>query len=855
MKRTLRIICILLIAVLILTANTVFSVAENEDEAADMREVLTVSDKKHEKYVGRLIDGFYGSYVSYESNQTVSVYSGAEIGYAYIAWYDIPSKVVLTWVDKDQKNISSENLSPTLLDEYIPVPQKGIYGFTLTFKAESSVSELSAYTAGTLPQELPVFEEPMKGAAVMVITGYPGDELTCFGGLLPSLAAQGVPVQVVYLNHYNRERQQECLKALWKIGIKNAPIFLETGGKRSLDGAELKKNWEKNGDVSKELVNVLNGYKPSVIVTHGKTRYFPMMAETEAVYEVFTGIFSKIKSASWLKKVYLVADSGNKDAKAYSFSDGYEKATRLHQEEFASMRTFHYTPYADDMYALYHTSVGQDELGSMLENITYTPLSTPIPEEKVMQTPEPTAEPTAEPTPEPTAEPTVEPTLEPTAEPTKEPVVTEAPAAAPVVPGTPEPTPMPRLAETKTVLLPILLSLLATALLFGAMFGVRKILDAQIPVIVAVLIPVLAGAILCVGLYRAASANQRQAAAADHFDAILAEAAARTADPTLSPVPTAVPTLAPTDTPAPVSTEAPVLTPAPTTVPTAEVTEAPTATPDPEAYLYTDGEEIVEKDPDAGKWSYKSSTLSIDITQYTGKVGKLEFPYYVADVHMRVDEFRSGFGAENRNGKTSVQAPEIAQRYNAVLMFTGDNMLNMDWDWKGMMIRDGWTYNPAKKSDIMIWHPDTLTIELLSKDDISSAKLITEGGVENVISFGPIMIKDGVKATERALSYHRLGKTNPRVGIGMKEPGHFIVIVGGYRSDNPKANLGWTLVEFADLMESFGCQQAYNLDGGVSACMILMGERLNRGGSKKDWSKLRPMPDSIIFGYSPNVVK
>ena len=37
------------------------------------------------------------------------------------------------------------------------------------------------------------------------------------------------------------------------------------------------------------------------------------------------------------------------------------------------------------------------------------------------------------------------------------------------------------------------------------------------------------------------------------------------------------------------------------------------------------------------------------------------------------------------------------------------------------------------------------------------------------------------------------------------------------------------------------------------AAMIFMGERLNQGGSKKDWSALRNLPDGIIFGYSANV--
>ena len=47
MKRLKR-ICILLLTVLLLAANTVFSVAEGEEEAVDMREVLTLSDETRE---------------------------------------------------------------------------------------------------------------------------------------------------------------------------------------------------------------------------------------------------------------------------------------------------------------------------------------------------------------------------------------------------------------------------------------------------------------------------------------------------------------------------------------------------------------------------------------------------------------------------------------------------------------------------------------------------------------------------------------------------------------------------------------------------------------------------------------
>lgn len=856
MKKTLRISCILLLTVLILTANTVFSAAVSENEAVNMREVLTVQDEKHAAYAIRLTDGVYNTRVSYVSGDSVSVFGSMEMGYAYIAWQAMPAKVGITWVDEGRNVVSAEETSPSQLNEYIPTPKEGVYGYILTFKQACSVSELGAYTVGKLPAELPQFDAPIKNAAVMLITGYPGDELACFGGLLPSLVNQGVPVQVVYLNPYNRGRQEECLRTLWKMGMRNAPIFLNTAGIRSLDSTVLKSTMEKNGELSKELLNVLNSYCPSVIVTHSKTRYFPMMAESEVAFNTVTGIFERIKRQSWLKKIYFVVGKGASNGEVHDFSDGYDQAVELFREGYVSMSTFHYTPYSDDTYTLYYGNGSRYKEGGMLDNISYTALSTPVP------TATPTAEPTEEPTPEPSAEPTAEPTPEPSAEPaeaeeksTATPSATTASMAAGAAreekTTTPVPTPMPRLADTKSVWMPILVSLVMVMILFAALILIKKLVPVKLPVIIGIMIPVFAGAFLSVGLYKAASLNQRQAAAADHFDCVIAieaaaahtEAPTDTSEPTLEP--TAVPTAEPTAEP----------TPEPTAEPTPEPTAAPTATPDPEAGLYTDGEEIVKVDAENGKWLYKNSTLSIEVTQYTGTAVKMEFPYYVADIHMRADEFRAGFGHEGRSGTGKDDAMSIAKRYNAVLMVTGDNLIHMDKDKKGVLIRDGWVYQDSKKGDLMLWHPETLSIELIPKDKITSAQLIKEGGVENCISFGPILIRDGVRTGNKTLENNWLYKTNPRVGVGMVEPGHFIVIVGGYRSDNPKANLGWNLVDFTDLMESYGCTQAYNMDGGVSACFIFMGERLNRGGYKKDWSQLRTLPDGLLFGYSGKVGK
>lgn len=843
MKRLKR-ICILLLTVLLLAANTVFSVAEGEEEAVDMREVLTLSDEKHGAYTARLTDGVFNSRVSYVSGETVSVYSTIDMGYAYVAWNTLPTGVKITWLDADRKNISSQDYVPVQYSEIIPVPQSGVRGFVIYFQGEGAISELSAYTPGELPGELPQFKAPEKNPAVMLVCGYPGEELSCFGGLLPTLIEKGVPVQLVYLNPYNRARQEECFLTLWKMGLTYAPIFLETTGRRSLDADVLKSTWEHNGDVSRELLNAIETYRPSIIVSHGKNRLHPLMAESEVAYSILTGIYNRIKGNAWLKKIYFVVNSGDKNGEKYDFSAGYAQAAELYEGGYASWRTFHYVPYADDTYVLYHTIVGKDTEGDMLEGVSFEALSTPMP------TATPTPEPTEEPTPTPTEAPTATPTAEPMATPTLV-SATEAPVIGAIVDmSTPVPTPMPRLAETKTVLLPILLSVALAAVLFAIMILLKKVLSPRMPVLVGILVPLLAGAVLCFGLYRAASINQRQAAAAERFDAVLAEAAARTPVPTFTPTPTDTP--APTNTPTPVPTDTPEPTPAPTEEPTPE----PTATPDPDDVWYSDTE-IVEVSPEFGKWSYKNKTLSVTIDEFTGTCayGKntLDFPYYVVDIHMRADEYRSGFGDEKRAGKGKDSAMNIAKKYKAVLLVTGDNLIHMDADKKGVLIRDNWVYQSSNKGDLMIWHPETLSLELVPKEKITSAQLIQENGAENCVSFGPILIQDGVQADAKVLEKNWLFKTNPRVGIGMVEPGHFIVVVGGYRSDNPKANLGWDLNEFADIMASLGCRQAYNVDGGVSTCLVFMGERLNRGGNKKDWSQLRTLPDGIIFGYSEKV--
>jgi len=131
---------------------------------------------------------------------------------------------------------------------------------------------------------------------------------------------------------------------------------------------------------------------------------------------------------------------------------------------------------------------------------------------------------------------------------------------------------------------------------------------------------------------------------------------------------------------------------------------------------------------------------------------------------------------------------------------------------------------------------------------------LLEDGVENAYSFGPTLIDNSI-INDQA-KFHRVRRANPRAGIGYLSPGHYIaIVVDGRQKDY---SVGMPVWEFADLFATYGCTIAYNLDGGLSAAMIFMGEQLNthsgkRTGSSSDISYQRAVPDGLMFGYSEQV--
>ena len=84
------------------------------------------------------------------------------------------------------------------------------------------------FTEGALPSWVQDWQPPLEKADLMVLSTHNDDDILFFGGAEPYYAAElGYGVQVVYFTDQLSRfpRMNECLNALWYMGIRHYPVF------------------------------------------------------------------------------------------------------------------------------------------------------------------------------------------------------------------------------------------------------------------------------------------------------------------------------------------------------------------------------------------------------------------------------------------------------------------------------------------------------------------------------------------------------------------------------------------------------------------------------------------------------
>jgi hypothetical protein len=767
------------------------------------------------QYEYRLRDDLVTTRISFDSMETFSLLPGEAAQAVVLSWYTAPESYVVSQLDEIGVPVGETSVTDGFVNKFIEV-DSACARIVVSAESDCALAGAKAYAADEeIPQDVQRWEPSHERADLMLITAEPGAEWKQHGAVLPEYTlGRGIQTVVVYLSDYGkRARVDEALAALWAAGVRQYPVFagFTCGNYDSADIVE--KAWGKSATV-KYITNLFETFLPKVVVTDG-------LNDASGAHR-FTAecVIKAAEGSDIVEKLYTFGETGEAGAAIVAMNvplnalDG-ETAEQTAQAAFVrhvSQQVFGKAVDASGKYTLQYTNVGEDEAkNDLFEHIDTAALLTYAP-----VTPSPAPTPTSSPTAEPT--PTSGPAAEPTAQ-TSGAAEQDGVDAGGSIFG--------RFGASALILAAgIALSLLITLLLYRKIRRVRGKGDAAC-ICILPLVAALAACAVLAGIRDGAVEKQTRQESGQ------AAMTASAAEGTPSPSPDKMPE------------ETPMLTPEP----------EPTPAPEPEQESWyrkeDEPEEVVEIDAENGRWAYRSDTLGVEITRVsiTNEDGN-PVTYFVADIHIKdIYQFRPGFGSEGHTGRGATYPWIIARRANAVLWITGDNLINSEKEEKGILIRDGKIYSYENAEDTLVMYPD-MSMRIFDKWE-TRANILLEDGVENSFSFGPTLIKDGV-INENA-KYHRIRRSNPRAGIGYFEPGHYLaVVVDGRQKDY---SVGMTVWEFADLFAEYGCSLAYNLDGGLSAAMVFMGEQLNshsgqRIGESNDISYQRAVPDGLMFGYS-----
>ncbi len=279
-----------------------------------------------------------------------------------------------------------------------------------------------------------------------------------------------------------------------------------------------------------------------------------------------------------------------------------------------------------------------------------------------------------------------------------------------------------------------------------------------------------------------------------------------------------------------------------------------------EGFLPEGSEEFIYIDEQKGEWRYCSDKLRIEILKHERIFDKNRLTkYFTAEIiaPKGVQPFKTYPFAENRTVNRDAfkaKQSDIARQHNLVLAFGADYYIyrtGRKGVKVGVDIRDGQvlfddptsrpkrTYPPL---DMMALYPDG-DIKVFTQHEITASELLTSGA-SDVFSFGPWLIRDG----ELNESYDNYGyNPNPRVALGMVEPGHYFLLVAEGRTN---VSRGLKCKESGYILNELGCKTAFNLDGGWTSSIIFMGNQLNQLDNNGVHNNARTQNEVIGVGVS-----
>lgn len=266
-------------------------------------------------------------------------------------------------------------------------------------------------------------------------------------------------------------------------------------------------------------------------------------------------------------------------------------------------------------------------------------------------------------------------------------------------------------------------------------------------------------------------------------------------------------------------------------------------------------QETFTADEKEGLWRYTAADFKVTIQRKTDSDAKLI--WYECDLICSPESPLMAVSSNPKKPGSKFQNPErIAQKNKLVFAvnddYFGDRVYNGETP--GITIRDGKilykkTYKSGKTSlpnlDVMVIYKDGSLGVYQSKEHTAEEYL--DRGAVHACSFGPYLVRGGEINPNLQGRYKN---KEPRVAFGMIEPYHYVcVVVEGRHNKSKGTGLEW----LADKMKELGAVEALNLDGGQTAALVFMGEKINTTGKFGAKANIRNLSGMLGVGVSDQV--
>lgn len=217
--------------------------------------------------------------------------------------------------------------------------------------------------------------------------------------------------------------------------------------------------------------------------------------------------------------------------------------------------------------------------------------------------------------------------------------------------------------------------------------------------------------------------------------------------------------------------------------------------------------------------------------------------YTISEVKVaHPSQFRRYLANNEYDSNYLYRTTEMGTQVNAVVASSGDYYRGRQY---GIIVYDGEVRRITNGE-----HVDTCYIDYDGNmvfsyrgeltDQESAQKFVDDNNISFGMCFGPILVDNGVRCEHDSYALGEVNDGYPRAALCQKDKLHYLLVTAN--GDNRYFSYP-TIHDFASVIDTFGVQKAYTLDGGQTGAIAMRGQMMN----PHEYKDQRLISDIIYF--------